>query len=561
MKKILAMIIAAMMLVSIIPLTTMAAEVDMTSMWYLATGTTTVPESTDAAVLASGETYNSNITGILWKYIKLSDTENCLYFYVDNSVVTTPDPKWSVGTWCDLQNAGSGARTYGANDSRIYSQYLDNVSKVIIEEGINTVGDFAFYQYKVHNPAQTVNATTSSSLDWTVPATYKKLYLPSTLTEIGYANFGTDAQSRSANGATNALEYVYFAGKNLASIDSTDMNGKKGPAVFAWANNIQGVYVHKDSTTYNTVYNFANVTTNTNGITIKNKIKAYEDHIAYDNGTLTVYSNSGITDTTVFSHIADANASNVTKLVIAGTTTTTGRTFDPKASTNRGVKFENIEEIVVGGNQETIGTKEFKELSKLKTLTLGSQVKTISDQAFYMTGLEEIVIPEAVTTIGEYAFQDNHSLKKVKFEHKGTIGLPEDENATLKINASAFYACGRKTDGASVEFSGWLGTGLDKVYHALTTSNGIAFDRTLVWLDNIAFDDSANKIIVTTNTALKTAKIIVAGYVGDVLVDVDVCPEGTSSEYEFDISGATSYKAFAFESFDTLKPLVAAAEK
>ena len=103
---------------------------------------------------------------------------------------------------------------------------------------------------------------------------------------------------------------------------------------------------------------------------------------------------------------------------------------------------------------KTIAPSAFKNYTKLKTITLPSELSSIGTYAFYgCENLESINIPESVTSISPYAFKDCTSLKSINIPSALTVinafvfsGCESLEFPTLpdtlaKIDSSAFMGC------------------------------------------------------------------------------------------------------------------------
>merc|ERR1712227_86601 len=70
--------------------------------------------------------------------------------------------------------------------------------------------------------------------------------------------------------------------------------------------------------------------------------------------------------------------------------------------------------------------------SSLTKVTIGESVTTIGAVVFYNTSIAEVDIPDSVTTIRDYAFQDCKNLNSVKIGNKvETIGYGAFERTSL----------------------------------------------------------------------------------------------------------------------------------
>lgn len=134
--------------------------------------------------------------------------------------------------------------------------------------------------------------------------------------------------------------------------------------------------------------------------------------------------------------------------------------------------FANCDELTsvkVSNAVTTITYKVFYSCDSLKKITLPKNLKTIKGNAFERSGLEKITIPDTVTTIGNWAFANCKKLKTVKLgDSLKTIGGYCFTNTSVKeitipgkvktIGGAAFYDCKKLTTvtlGKSVKTINW----------------------------------------------------------------------------------------------------------
>ena len=130
----------------------------------------------------------------------------------------------------------------------------------------------------------------------------------------------------------------------------------------------------------------------------------------------------------------------------AAAVTDLGDVFD----TNGSIKYFNELRYFTG--LKSIGFATFRFCTKLKSIVIPDNVKTIGNQAFYTTGLTSIVIPDNVTTIDKYAFSGCANLTSVTLgcglTSIGELVFNECKNLTtikalmetpVAISADVFY--------------------------------------------------------------------------------------------------------------------------
>ena len=93
--------------------------------------------------------------------------------------------------------------------------------------------------------------------------------------------------------------------------------------------------------------------------------------------------------------------------------------------------YENLEEVILADSVTNIGEKTFSECYNLRTINIPANITKLNQQTFYYCKkLENIVIPEGLTEIGVGAFHSCINLQN--------INIP---NSVKVIGDYAFYAC------------------------------------------------------------------------------------------------------------------------
>lgn len=92
---------------------------------------------------------------------------------------------------------------------------------------------------------------------------------------------------------------------------------------------------------------------------------------------------------------------------------------------------KNLQGIVLPDALKDVAEYSFYGCSNLKTVSFGNQTVSIENNAFENAGVENVVIPNSVKTIGAGAFQSNSKLKSLVIN-----------NASAAIGAFSFFQCG-----------------------------------------------------------------------------------------------------------------------
>ena len=115
---------------------------------------------------------------------------------------------------------------------------------------------------------------------------------------------------------------------------------------------------------------------------------------------------------------------------------------------------------IIPNSVTSIGDYAFYECSGLTSITIGNSVTSIGDYAFYeCSGLTSVTIPNSVTSIGYYAFYECSGLTSV------TIG-----NSVTSIGDYAFLECSGLTEVHIADLTAWF-----KIKFASSYSNPLCY--------------------------------------------------------------------------------------
>ncbi len=387
-----------------------------------------------------------------------------------------------------LTISGTGAmydyEDYG--DNRPWENYEDNIKKVVINNGVTKIGDYAF-TYCDSLTSVTIPDSVTTIGDSAFFACYSltSITIPDSVTTIGNYAFGecwSLTNIKIPNSVTTIGDYAFAWCEGLTSVTIPDSVTTIGGWAFFGCDSLTSVTIgdsvttigcsafeHCESLTSVTIPD--SVTTisdfaffdcySLTSVTIPDSVTTISDFAFFGCNSLTdVYyggteeewnnisigsANEDLLGATInFAKVSNPSGTcgeNVTwefdsstgTLTISGT----GEMDDYESSNNCPCNcpwesYEyNIKKVVINNGVTTVGNYAFDDLSGLKTVIIPDSVTTIGDYAFSRCpNITSITIPDSVTTIGNYAFTTCANLKSV------TIG-----NGVTEINSGAFAVC------------------------------------------------------------------------------------------------------------------------
>lgn len=142
--------------------------------------------------------------------------------------------------------------------------------------------------------------------------------------------------------------------------------------------------------------------------------------------------------------VAFVKGKNAKTITIPATVTVDGVKYKVTSIASKALQNNTkVTKVTIGKNVKTIGNKAFYGCKSLKTVTMGASVQTIGTQAFQnCTKLTKITVPAKVKTIGKQAFYGCKSLKTVtvKSTKLTSVGSKAFKNCNKKLTVKVTKA-------------------------------------------------------------------------------------------------------------------------
>ena len=326
----------------------------------------------------------------------------------------------------------------------------NEVTSIIVADGVTKIGDYAFYGYSNLASVQLPDSLESiGNYAFKNCGKLSEITLPEKVSAIGESAFyGCGlAEITIPLNVTEIADYSFARNTGLKNITFEG----SAPAIAAHAFSgvkAKAMYPEDDSSwNEDTKQNYGG--TLQWGDTEEKQQCGKNAYWKVENGTLTISGSGAIGnyDSAAECPWADQRAF-ITKIVVEDGITSIGN-FAFYGMTN-------LTETSLADSITSIGAYAFKNDSNLETVALPSELTQIQDSAFYgCSKISSIVIPAKVTKIGDYVFSRCSSLKDISFEGDA----PEiAQYAFNKVTANVTYAGdnGTWTDENKLNYGGKL---------------------------------------------------------------------------------------------------------
>ena len=420
---------------------------------------------------------------------------------------------WTLTDTGLLTISGSGAMDNYTTFSTP-SYYSDDVRKIVIEDGITTIGENAFLDFYIESVSIPESVTYIGSSAFEGCSRLKSITIPKGITRIEEKTFAYCGSLESISMPENIRsigDNAFYGCGSLTSITIPNGVTKIGGSVFAYCRSLASI-TFPDGLTHISYFAFAYCSSLTS-ITIPESVTyigsdAFEgcgclksitipDSVTEINGgafqgcsSLTsIIIPDSVTEIDVCTFEGCSSLTSITlpsdvmKIgweAFSGCISLTSITI-PNSVTWIGTRAfygcSSLTSIIIPKRISTIESSTFYGCSSLTNITIPNSVNEIEESAFEKCGgLESIVIPDGVTSIGAYAFVDCANLA----------------NATLPRNIKtlgkyAFKNCDKLT--ATVK---------NKYGLTYCQDNGIPYiDRSAIEMKLESYNGSDIRVIIT----------------------------------------------------------------
>ena len=382
-----------------------------------------------------------------WKAVSIDTTNypltNALRHYAINDVSGKcgADVTWNFDFETGiLMMSGTGATDDFTSTSMPWYAFKDEIKTVIVENGVTTVGENAFWNCRTIESVSLGNTVESiGKYAFGGCESLESINLPNSLTSIGVQAFGSCDKLESIaipSGVTSLPTSTFASCTALKTITLPTTLTKIGAAAFSRCFGLQTVCYAGTQEDWNAV---EILDSNDPLLAVKPQTgDVIRTGTCGENVTYILNETTGL-------------------LTISGT----GAMYDYELLGNASPFNNNpkIKEIVVESGVTNIGNDAFTQLTKLEKVSLPSTVTSLGDDAFaFCFLLADINIPESVQSIGSSAFSACNALTSITIpkgvttigkstfwycDHLQSVTLPKSLES---VDDNAFVYCSALTD-------------------------------------------------------------------------------------------------------------------
>ena len=289
-------------------------------------------------------------------------------------------------------------------DDYEWASYADQITKVVIEDGITKIAKGAFFEYS--NLESVYIGNTVTVIDdqaFAFCSNLKNVTIPASVTEIATSAFSYCTNLKDVsfeNGSKlETLGDSVFAGSGLTKVTLPSCLQEIGNGAYAGCESLSEAILPEGL-----------VTIGAGAFQDCNAIKTLGLPSTLEGIKVDAFSGCFNIQRLELNTSCDISAipyqNSLTTVVIGDSVT-----FIPNGAFSDCVNLSNV---TIGKSVEVIGPSSFRNCTALKSVTIPSSVLEIDMGAFSFAGLSSVVIPDSVTELGSSAFAYCSNLESVK---------------------------------------------------------------------------------------------------------------------------------------------------
>ena len=295
-----------------------------------------------------------------------------------------------------------------------WNENKEFIKKVIVAKGITDIGNYAFSNCAALRSVKLSNTVRRIySYAFYNCKDLTSITIPNSVPNIGNSAFCACTGLTSAiigDGVTSIGDDAFYGCTGLTSITIPDSVTSIGEDAFGYCSGVASITVNNNNKVYDSRNN-CNAIIERNTLIVGCKNTVIPNGIEYI-GKHAFYGCTGLTSikipdsVTYIGESAFLRCKGLVSVIIGnGVTTLSGFDFEDN---------KNLVNVVIGNSVKRIGWREFSGCTGLTSIVIPDSVTSIDDVAFGgCTGLTSIKIPDSVTSIGDRAFYGCTGLTKV----------------------------------------------------------------------------------------------------------------------------------------------------
>ena len=354
----------------------------------------------------AAESYEKGVTGTKDPYI-----------YAGYAGAETTNVVWYLGRDGSITFKGEGDMyDFNSRDQQPYYGYWeDEITKVVVEEGITSLGKYSFYKFSALEEAVIPSGVIEIGNNCFYGCEkLKNVDLPTTMRRIGNSAFSDCHEIDSLiipEGLEVIEDYAFDGCNSLANVEFGSASVHLGMYAFQDCDSLTEVRLHE-------------------GITLDSKCFHYCDNIKRVWIDCATVSNSAFRDCTTLTEIVLTDRVTTIEVSAFGNCDALTEVVIPESVTSLSgfSNCDNLVSVTLSENLTEIGDSCFSGSKKLETIDLPDGLQTIGSNAFASSGITKIELPKNVT-INSNAFYNCGNLTEIRI------------HAGVTLTSECFYNC------------------------------------------------------------------------------------------------------------------------